>query len=491
MIYRKYCNTNSGLILVDILLALSLGALFVIIITQSSLSSRSLFEFAQERNRLLDIYENHSSEFDGMMPYEHRIITIDPTNLSESTTTMSATARWYGNERIETDITVTAEDTGQSIDFAAVRTYPFPSMNEAAGTSFCSADLTNQYSVGSYGYFHRSAESYLAERLSPTITPILLPFDPTYKLTDLEVRNGFAYIANDSSGSTDYDLLIADIRDPDAVDPYVTVNTGPGFAALTLGANRIYAAMTSRTAQLQIIKIAPYISGIWVENSYKLPLPYATATPALGSSIFFHNNLVYLGTEKWDGEEFTIIDVSDPAHPGRRGSVEIGSKVTDIYVRGDTAYVATAGEKQLRIIDVYDPEHPEEIDSFTASGWERQEGKTSSYFEDEFMLGRTSGGFNIKQDHELFSWATSTDPFEPIYSLDISGGVYGIVEDRSFIYLATRQLDKEFQILSKDLSTTTMKSISLPVAPQATTCDGDSLYILAATAPVIYKISFK
>jgi hypothetical protein len=76
-------------------------------------------------------------------------------------------------------------------------------------------------------------------------------------------------------------------------------------------------------------------------------------------------------------------------------------------------------------------------------------------------------------------------------SVDILGGVYGIIADRSYFYIATRQLGNELQIYNHDLSTTTSKKISLPATPQMMTCDGDNLYVLAATAPVIYQISFK
>ena len=49
---------------------------------------------------------------------------------------------------------------------------------------------------------------------------------------------------------------------------------------------------------------------------------------------------------------------------------------------------------------------------------------------------------------------------------------------------------KEFQIFDRSLSTSSVMSYALPVAPQKMTCDGDYLYILAATAPVLYQVSF-
>jgi hypothetical protein len=221
----------------------------------------------------------------------------------------------------------------------------------------------------------------------------------------------------------------------------------------------------------------------------------------MASSIFFDRNKIYLGTEKWDGDEFSIIDVSDPLQPAKIGGFETGSKINDIFVRDGTAYIADSDQNQMRVVDVREPSAIQIIGSFSPSGWSRQEGKTLSYFEDSFGFGRTSGGFDITSDHEAFSWATTSaaagsppvvfysDPYA-YHSINIPGGVYGMVADRSHAYLATRQVNKEFDILNRDLSTSTATYYPLPVAPQTLTCDGDYLYILAATAPVIYEISF-
>ena len=76
-------------------------------------------------------------------------------------------------------------------------------------------------------------------------------------------------------------------------------------------------------------------------------------------------------------------------------------------------------------------------------------------------------------------------------SVDIPNGVYGILQDRYRFYLATRQVDKEFQIFDRSLYASTSISYSLPISPQSMTCDGYYLYILAHSAPVIYKIKLR
>jgi hypothetical protein len=261
-----------------------------------------------------------------------------------------------------------------------------------------------------------------------------------------------------------------------------------------LASNYIFAAETSRVAQLQVIGIQS-LANLSVVANYKLPLPIASATPPLGSSIFYDKHLVYLGTEKWDGDEFSIIDVSDPLRPVKLGGIETGSKINSIYVRNAVAYVAASDSNQLRVIDVHDSAHPFIVDSFSPSGWERQEGKSLSYFEDRLNFGRTSGGFNIKQDQELFTWGSTTRArvdgiSQPDNSQDVSGGIYGIVTDRSYLYAISHDVGRELSVNDFNLSTSTARRFSLPHQPSAMTCDGSSIYILATDTPVMYSVTF-
>jgi hypothetical protein len=494
---HKYRAMHSkGMLLIDALMALFLGAVFVVIITDTTDRTRRIFDFAQERNRLFDVYEAHAGEFEALMPGETKELVMPKIDITmPATTTIYARAKWYGNDRIETDITISTEPPfDQSVTFVAVRNFPFTVISQAVGTPLCSVNFAKRYSVGSYGFLHPSSRSDQKLPLVPRIVPITLPINPLLPLTDIEVRNGIAYISSDSNTASDPDLYVIDIRNATSATSISSINTGPGIASIVLAGKRVFAAATSMVGQLHIIRYDT-LAKPTIEMKFRLPLPYATATPPLASSIFYLNNQVYLGTEKWDGPEFSIFDVMNPANPILVGIYETGTKINDIYIRNSDAYVATADEKQMRKLTISDLHNVQLIDSISPSGWERQEGNALSYFEDTLRLGRTSGGFNITKDHELFSWGTSTtvtrSPLLPAeHSSDIPGGIYGIIPDRTKLFLATRQLNKEVQIIDPDLSTSTAQAISLPVLPQTINCDGNKLYVLAKSAPVIYQITF-
>lgn len=534
MIFQEFYNTKSnrrnhldkGMILVDVILAMTLSIIFVVFITKSSLDARDIFESAKERNRLIELYKSNADRFENMMPYEYRTIVIKNNNFNIPTTTINAYAKWYGNDQVQTEIKISTNNItdsfitkrDQSVIFEDIHAYSQPDTDKLTSIPFCSVDFSNKDTIGSYKFLQNDRiRSQFLSQLDPRsldldIISMALPFNTPLPLTDFQIRSKRAYISTNSSKQLDPDILIFDINDNSNIDLISSINTGPGIASIALVGNKIFAAVTSRTYQLQIINM-PTINNITIESSYKLPLPYATATPALGSAIFYDNNLIYLGTEKWDGEEFNIVDVSDQIRPRHIGGLEIGSKIGNIFVRNNIAYITASDQKELNVIDISDPTNPILLSSFGSSGWERQEGKVISFFEDTLKFGRTSGGFNIKQDHELFDWGTSSiknidetnsastsnlyllDPYlfyTPIpNSSDIPGGVYGIIVDRSFVYIITRQNGHEFQILDHNLSSTTIKNIPLPVIPQKITCDNDSLYILGATSPVIYQILLK
>ncbi len=486
-------QTKSGLILIDILVALALGTVFVAVIASASSSARDMFETARERSYALELYEAHKGEFEGMMPYESRSIDILPATatfigMRFGTTTISATARWYGNERIQTDISIAVDsrhsDRSGPIVFNVVRTYPFDSLSEVIGAPLCSVDFSSRDIVGSYGFQHSVVRPLFA-----SVIPISLPIDSLLPLTDLEVRNGIAYISADSAAAGDPDLIVADIEDVDGVSVVSSINTGPGIASIVLANDRVFAAAASTAAQLHVIRFDG-LGSPSIEQKYSLPLPYATATPPMASSIFFKNGRVYLGTEKWVGEEFSIVDVVSSSSARKIGGLEIGSKVTDVYVDQKNAYITTAGYAQMMIVDITDSGNPVITHEFSPSGWERQEGKLVSAFEDSIIFGRTSGGFNVKNDHEIFAWASSTTTSQSA-SLDMPGGIYGAIADRPHIFVISRAIDKEIQVFDRSLSATSSVVFSLPVAPRSMTCDGDAFYILASTAPVIYKVTFK
>lgn len=444
----------------DAILALALSALLVGLLSYSTLTASSMYERAVAKKMVLNTYQAHSSEFSNLMPGD--VIAATYYGTSTPAVTVVATARWYGNDRVETDIE--ASSSNRSVQFRAIRRYPLLSDIDSAGTPLCSPEY----------------------KTIASIQPVMLPIDASLPLTDLQVRNGIAYITSDSNKQPDPDVFIVDIRDPGHPHLLSSINTGPGLAAVAIAQNYIYAAAASTAAQIHVIRMNS-LASLQLVTKYQLPLPEASTSPPAGTAIFYSLRKIYLGTEKWDGQEFSMIDMRSPENPAFLGGIETGSKVNAITVRNGIAYIADSDQNQLRTVDVYGSV-PILRSTFAPSGWQRQEGVSIADFENDLGFGRTSGGFDIAADKEGFFWPHSTSiPFV----LNNPGGLYGMIVSRSSIFAITHSLNQELSIFDRTFSTTSVTSYSLPVLPQSITCDVDKIYILARTAPAIYEVTFR
>ena len=503
MIYQKHYNIR-GVILIDILLALSVCLIFVITLSESSTYSRDIFYRAKERSLLIDSYDEISDSRSGQS-----IANFSTTIQSTSSQGLIAQVGIipYGNHLDEIDTfisTIPSSSTSAGfslpmIKFTSISAYS-SSTDPLSDQPVCAVDFGDRTVVGSYEWY-KNRDAYSTRNASGlsginiNIVTYTLPISPSIPLTDVQVRNDIVYITADSSVPLDPDIFVFRILQNTGVNLLTYLNTGPGLSSLSVAGKYIYGSAPSTAGQLHIMIQSPS-HALSLIKRFQLPLPYATATPALGSTVSYANDLIYIGTEKWIGDELLSIDVHDPLSPNRLAGYEIGSKVNDIYILDNIAYVSTASEKQLQMFDLSNIGMFGPLSSFSPAGWQRQEGKITTLFENALSFGRTSGGYNTVTEHELFQYATSTSSTImgsytlPSYkSLDVPGGVYGILRDRQSIYVITRQIGNEFQIFSNELNASTSMRYSLPSSPQAMTCYLDKIYVLSHTKPELYEIS--
>jgi len=431
MIFRKLFNTNvqAGLLSIDVLVALALSVIYVAFLSEANWSASEIFYRAKTKEDFLSAFEAGEAD-----------VSLAKTK--------------YGNERKKEIYSIAST----SLKFERI----IAEQEEFPGTSLCNPVFS---------------------RVKETVVH-MLPVDPEFPLTDIEVRNGVAYVSSDSSDASFPDLFIFRLNGYDTV-LLDSENTGPGISSLSLNLDRVFAAAASSAYQLHVLSLDKGLK-IASTSKYKLPLPYATASPAFASSVFSRGRTLLLGTEKWHGRELFLYDISDPVTPVLKGSHEIGSKINDIFFWKNKVYVAASAEDQLIEYEINDS-GLSRLFSFSPSGWERQIGTSVNLFEDSLSFGRNSGGFNMIEDHELFKWSTPDPDAIVDNSADLSGGVYGITPSASKIAFASRKSGSEFMLINKDVSTSSIQYFDLPVLPQTVACDNSSIYVLAKSAPVIYE----
>ncbi len=262
------------------------------------------------------------------------------------------------------------------------------------------------------------------------IQTIDIPF-----ITSVVGRNGYIYATADSNVSSDPDLYI--IKDGAVLG---ALSTGPGLRDISVVKDFAYVANTSTRSQAQKINISDP-ENISVTSSY--------AFASTGNAIRFDQDTVYVGAEKVNGPELVVLDLD--LHKIKE--YEIGSQVNDIYIT-DKIYVAGSDQNQLHIIGEA---------TFSPNGWETQQVKAITASGSDIYFGRTVGGFNNKDNHELFLLGST--------SIDIGAGVYGLVSTDDALFVAS----KGVQIWKKPF--THMSTIALQADPVSLSCDRNTLVV--------------
>lgn len=283
---------------------------------------------------------------------------------------------------------------------------------------------------------------------------------PGNSATDLDVINKIIYMSAEASAAAKPDFFIIDATNGQSPFIISSLNTGPSLNAVDATQNYAYVANRDINAQLQVININN-LSNPSLVASFKLP--GVSGKEAVGSSIFYANSKVYVGTKKAAGPEFHIIDVSNPNSPSSLGSFEINADVNAIYVSNNIAYLANSADAELKILDVSDPANIVEVGHYDAPG-ESEDGKSLHLVGNKIYLGRLLGKSHVTH-HELHvvDVKNSSTP-QNLGSKDIASDVNDLKVRDSLAFLGTADANKEFQVwnISDPANITFWSSFNFP-----------------------------
>ena len=276
-----------------------------------------------------------------------------------------------------------------------------------------------------------------------SIQNINIPF-----VTSVVGRSNYVFATADSNVPSDPDLYI--LKDG-AVEG--ALSTGPGLRDIAVTKGYAYVANTSSISQVQKIDIS------------NLEHPYVVAAYAFastGNAIRYDQDKIYVGAEKAYTPELVVLDKNLTL----LSSYETSSQINDIYVT-DKVYVAASDINQLHVVG---------RSTFSPSGWETQQGKVLAASGSQIYFGRTVGGFNNKNNHELFLLGST--------SVDIGTGVYGLVSTGDLLFVA----GKGIQVWEKPF--TYKYTIPLTSDAISLSCDKDTLIAGTKTGLTIIKFTY-
>lgn len=159
--------------------------------------------------------------------------------------------------------------------------------------------------------------------------------------------------------------------------------------------------------------------------------------------IFKSGNYVFVARDQTaqNNGELYAIDASDPTNTSLVSDYEIGADANDVFVVGDYAYLATAGN-ELEVIDVSDPSNMSSAGSYNTSSNADGEGiyVDGGY---AYLVTANDGGGD-----ELFILDVS-DPTNPTLegSFDVGGSANGVFVQGDYVFVASDNPSGEFQVI--------------------------------------------
>lgn len=166
------------------------------------------------------------------------------------------------------------------------------------------------------------------------------------------------------------------------------------------------------------------------------------------------------------GNEFDVIDISDPQNPLLLDTLALSDAVEDLFVDGDYAYVATDGDtRELLVIDISNPSNVSLVEDYNASGSGNAYDVAKSG--DYVYLTRASN----------LTVVNATDPtwVSLTRSITLSGNIYCIQIIGNYAYVGSSTNNMEMIVLniSNPSTTSQVATLDLPGSADTWSIDGE------------------
>lgn len=294
---------------------------------------------------------------------------------------------------------------------------------------------------------------------------------PGNSATDLDVISKIVYMSAVASAESKPDFFT--INANDGQDPFVVSNldTGPGLNVVDVANSYAFAGQDQTTKQLQVIDVSNVANPILAAE---YTLPGVSGSGAVGNAIFFYDDKIYIGTKHATGPEFHVIDVSTPIAPVSLGDFEVGADVNEIFVLGNTAYLATSDNAaELLVLDVSSSTSITQQGTYDAAG--DYDGKGVYLRGTKLYLGREEGNSDELRILDV------TDPASPqsLGVQSIGADVNNVAVRDNLAFLNVADANAEFQVwdISNPASIIQVSSFNFPQVANGLDYEDNLVYV--------------
>lgn len=185
--------------------------------------------------------------------------------------------------------------------------------------------------------------------------------------------------------------------------------------------------------------------------------------------VFVDGAYAYWGRSSGSGDDFIIMDISDPSNVSKEGGADLGGTGYDIYVSGNYAYVATSNNSQeLQVFDISDKTNPTEIDNIDLG--DKRDAYSVYGTGNYIYVGKdASGGGN----REIYIIDVS-DPnnISEVGSIELGDDVNDIKIAGNYMYIATDGTEFLIYDISSPTSPSSVGSYDAPSGS-----DGEGVFV--------------
>jgi hypothetical protein len=315
-----------------------------------------------------------------------------------------------------------------------------------------------------------------------------------YEIGDVDAFHNRLYVAIASSSHNSLPSLFTfDISDP--INPAM-IGSIDNNALAKRGLSAIRAVKYAAPARVYVYGASFGVKQLQVFDVTSPGSPTILSSTAIrptgeGSSIYYRNNIVYLGLTAAADVEFNTVNVSNPVLPVWSGGYSFGSTVEHIYVRGEYAYLATNDTgREFVALNIANPSSPFLGGAYDAPGTGGGFGRKIYVVGERVYLGRSWVlNANTPELHLLANQNPTANPVL-LAALDVGSssnpyGVYGVMERNSTTFILTRSGTRG-QLHIFDVSNPSLLAAQPPLATLdlpnmsggiAMDCEGNVLYV--------------
>lgn len=289
--------------------------------------------------------------------------------------------------------------------------------------------------------------------------------------TDLDAVSKLVYMSGTAAAASKSDFFIVNVID--GQNPYLVSNIdiGVGDNAVDIAGNYAFLAQNKTSKQLQVVDITNKANPVLAAE---FTLPGVSGTGAIGWSIFFYGDKIYIGTQSATGPEFHIIDVSTPTNPVSMGSYEVGADINDIYISGNNAYLATSDDaKELLVLDVSNPATISEVGHYDSP--EAYDAKAVYLNGTKLYLGRKSGASDELRVLDVTNPASSTS----LGTANIGSDINNVLVRDYLAFINSSNANEEFQVwnISNPANITKISSFNFPQVANGIDYEDNLVYV--------------